>query len=208
MAVEAKRGCGYRKVGGLYMVSGVLSEPCHRLPFELHVCPTCNQGIKADDLLGGSCKGGLVKPDNSPTHCAACPVCSPTLMGERQGLLWIGERFYKNADQFRRESATLGISRRVKAIPRGFKLGETWVLFAHPKAVRKDVYDKQVLVEEEYAPGIFSAFKPTAIELILTESQATEEKLKELADKKITPVIVPDDDKDHQGSVFDKEEEK
>lgn len=46
MAVEARRGCGFRKVGGLYMVSGALSSPCERLPLELHVCPVCNAGIK------------------------------------------------------------------------------------------------------------------------------------------------------------------
>jgi hypothetical protein len=32
--------------------------------------------------------------------------------------------------------------------------------------------------------------------------------VKELLDKGITPVFVPDDDPDHQGSVYDKEEEE
>lgn len=40
MAVETKRGCGYRKIGGLYLVAGNLSEPCDRLPWPLHVYPT------------------------------------------------------------------------------------------------------------------------------------------------------------------------
>src|SRR6516162_7484212 len=100
MAVEARRGCGYRKVGGLYLVSGILSEPCHRLPLELHVCATCGQGVKqtrgwtwvqADKLFGGGCKGGVVRSGQyecSPAHCKSCPVCFPQLMGERQGLLW------------------------------------------------------------------------------------------------------------------------
>jgi len=37
MAVEAKRGCGYRKVGGLYIVSGGQGISCHRLPMNIHV---------------------------------------------------------------------------------------------------------------------------------------------------------------------------
>ena len=44
--VEGVRGCGWRKPGGLYLVSGNLSEPCPRLPVETAVCPTCGEGIK------------------------------------------------------------------------------------------------------------------------------------------------------------------
>jgi hypothetical protein len=43
---EGARGCGYRKPGGLYLVSGELSEPCPLLPFETSVCPTCGEGIR------------------------------------------------------------------------------------------------------------------------------------------------------------------
>jgi hypothetical protein len=46
MAIEPKRGCGFRKVGGLYLVGGELMEPCDRLPFELGVCRCCGGGIK------------------------------------------------------------------------------------------------------------------------------------------------------------------
>ena len=46
MAIEQKRGCGYRKVGGLYMVGGGIGVPCDRLPYELTVCPCCSQGVK------------------------------------------------------------------------------------------------------------------------------------------------------------------
>ena len=46
MAVEAKRGCGYRKEGGLYLVGGGLSAPCDRMPYPLDRCKTCGGGIK------------------------------------------------------------------------------------------------------------------------------------------------------------------
>lgn len=33
MASETKRGCGYRKVGGMYLVGDYIRVPCDRLPF-------------------------------------------------------------------------------------------------------------------------------------------------------------------------------
>lgn len=38
-SVESARGCGFRKGGGIYLVSGGLSEPCPKLPIELKVVP-------------------------------------------------------------------------------------------------------------------------------------------------------------------------
>ena len=46
MAVEKERGCGFRKLGGLYVVSGKLAAPCGGLPIRLHVCEACGEGIK------------------------------------------------------------------------------------------------------------------------------------------------------------------
>src|SRR5207302_7622776 len=46
VAVEAKRGCGYRKIGGLYFVGGGRGVACDRLPIPLDICPTCGHGIK------------------------------------------------------------------------------------------------------------------------------------------------------------------
>src|SRR5207302_1043216 len=64
-----------------------------------------------------------------------CPLCmQPDALG-LCGLLWIGERFYKTTYDFDREAAALGVSRRITAIPRGFQVGKTWILFAHPKAL-------------------------------------------------------------------------
>lgn len=46
MAIEAKRGCGFRKVGGTYLVSEGEGMPCDRLPIKLDVCPVCSHGFK------------------------------------------------------------------------------------------------------------------------------------------------------------------
>lgn len=223
MAIEPRRGCGYRKIGGLYLVSGGRGVVCDRLPIPLEVCPTCGHGIKqtrgwtwidVPALVGG------VHP-----ACAddfACPLCmAPHELG-RCGLLWIGERFYKTPRDFDREAAALGVSRRISAIPRGFKVGETWILFAHPKAVNRweplseadraaAIAQNLMLPDDQtklcYDPGIFKVWRPERIEKILPESARGSAEAAELVDKGIVPVFVPDDDPDHRGTVYEDEDE-
>ena len=196
MAQEEKRGCGYRKVGGLYLVSGpVTMIPCHRLPYELFVCPTCGNGIKHSRgwtwinplRLLGVC----TSKEEYLCHTRQCPVCFPK--NEDAGLLWVGEKFY-TPDEFTKEAEVMGVSKRIHAVPRNFKPGETIVYLAHIKGAIKT--NEESIYEP--VPGIFHAFKPDRVEKILTESQATEEELKKLEKRGITPVVFPDDDKDHQ----------
>jgi hypothetical protein len=98
----------------------------------------------------------------------------------------------------------MGISRRVKAIPRGFVLGETWVFLAHPK-VRRIVNDTG---KSEWIGGVFRIFQPDVIEKLITESESKNaDVMAKLAKAGITPVIVPDEDKDHQGSVYDRDDD-
>lgn len=210
MAIEARRGCGYRKVGGLYLVSGQLGEHCHRLPVPLHVCPTCNQGIKQsrgwqwvskallapDCAVAAPCQGGI-------DHLERCPLCNTNYLPEKVGLVWIGEKFYKTPQHFMKESVELGISRRIKTVPRGFKVGESWVLLAHPKSCE----DHSIPDRLAWSPGIFTLFKPTRIEILVKQSEATEAKMADLAERGLTPILIPDDDKDHQGSVYDKDDD-
>lgn len=216
---------------------------CDRLPIPLEICPVCKHGIKqtrgytwvhVEELVGGlhpDCK------DDFP-----CPLCmTPDTLG-LAGLLWIGERFYKTPADFDREADALGISRRISAIPRGFHVGETWILFAHPRAIRfplncercgqmMNVHTEQTIAERTLGtaaivekrkpflrcglcghetpvetPGIFRVWKPERIEKILPESkQVAHGELAELEKMGITPVFVPDDDPDHRGTVYDKE---
>jgi hypothetical protein len=215
MAVEAKRGCGYRKVGGLYMVGGGIGIPCDRLPFELTVCSCCGQGIKQARGwtwvdVAKLFQGAHVWQENEiaprPCGCAHgfCPLCNrPETMG-KAGLLWIGEKFYKTPDLFMKEGVALGFSRRIKAVPQGFKVGETWVLLAHSKTVKgTDADTNPASPEPFYKPGIFYVWLPTRLEKIVLESTRGTEEIEALEKRGITPVFVPDGDKDHQGNVHD-----
>ena len=218
MAIEPRRRCGYRKVGGLYLVADGLAETCHRLPFELSVCPTCHAGIKpargwswlaARALFTPGCIPPGVAPADvlyrapcAAEHCPRCVVCSPELFPEGShgaGLLWIGQQFYPTPHDFTGEASMLGVSRRIARIPRGFKVGETWVLLAHQLGV--PVVGELSL---SYRPGIFRAFRPQRVEKIVRHSDVTPELREQAEHDGITLVEVPDQDRDHQGSVYDR----
>lgn len=228
MAVEKKRGCGYRKVGGTYLVSEGRSVPCDRLPIRLDVCPVCSHGFKQSrgwtwvdlaGLVGGEhMVGDAVGLLGTACPCSPfCPLCkTPTQIG-KAGLMWIGERFYKTPDEFMIEGRELGFSRRIKALPRNFKVGETWVMLAHSKTIRENIPADELDaenpglveggVEVRYVPGIFTLWQPTRVERICKESERDSDLVKELLEKGITPVFVPDNDPDHAGTVYDKPDE-
>jgi len=184
-------------------MGGKLSAPCCKLPLALDICPCCNQGIK--QTRGWTWFNPI--PFFSKTACPAipCPASNPTSMGNKVGLLWIGEKFYPTPGDFQREAAKQGISRRISAVPRGFKLG-MWVMLAHPKAIMH-LEDDAPTGNVTWSPGIFAMFIPTHIEKIVTKSESEDEDAMDaLREKGITPFVVPDDDRDHQGTVYDRDE--
>lgn len=202
MAIEAKRGCGYRKVGGLYLVGSGISIACDRLPYELTLCPCCGAGIKQARGFTWLDAKQFFGEHKSCTCNNFCPICHPEKYLEltqhkitKYGLLWVGEKYYTPAS-FIEEAKKIGVSKRIAQIPRELRLGETWVLLAHPKAITKPDPEKKKLFKD--SPAIFYAFKPARIEKIITQKQATKTMLKKLAKREITPVIVPNDDKDHR----------
>ena len=207
LSVEQARGCGYRKPAkdgvGIYLVGDGLGEPCGLLPYPLDVCPCCGGGVKATrgwtwvtpQLLFGkgdvlskiagverecslSRKLRVVGQNGSSAResgCPRCPVGSPP--AGLHGLLWVGEAFYKSPDDFSQEAHAQGVSRKIKAVPKGFKLGETWVLLAHRKAVRNPA------TGERENPGIFSMFMPRGIDLVIKDEADVPEKAEKLAEK-------------------------
>jgi len=284
MAVEAKRGCGWRKANGLYLVGGGLAAPCDRMPYALDRCPTCGAGVKFTrghtwlqpdffsvheaELVSGMVQTGprassdpralpsftyTSNPIPNPLNESAChddspcPVCRNHDDFGPHCLLWIGRSHY-SPESFLDEGRRMGVSRRIPAIPKGLVIGETWVLVAHLDAVPakepnictrcelgaaihvghpNSVFKKDLFKGGEFTfesngverkpceefqapkptPGIFAAFIPRAVELLLKESDATPERIEKEGKRGVTVVTVPDDDKDHQGSVWDKDEE-
>lgn len=227
MAIEAKRGCGYRKVNGLYLCGSGITISCDRLPFPIEYCPVCGSGIKFTrgftwidwDKFAGAHKDCKDKQ-------LMCYLCVPNVHPQPYGLLWVGEAYY-TPEHFIKEALEVGVSKRIPFIPKELKLDETVILFAHKKAIMRQLtgeeMDKQgyklpaIISEGETferfkvpegqeweiasvlkeAPAIFYAFKPTAIEMLLYESELTDEKKEELLKRNITPISVPNGDIDH-----------
>lgn len=224
--IDSKRGCGWRQEGGLYLVSGGEAVACGKLPVPLTICPTCSSGIHfarswtwvAGDALVATkiCKNAV------HAECSGCLLASATESKQgksigRAGLLWIGEKFYKNPVDWMREAEQLGVSRRIPAVPREFELGKTVVLVAHNRAIKSRCEDCKgrgfLLVQETendlpvgppqkvpcdteecedgfvFSAGIFSAFIPSAVEYVTKGTETTEE-LEALVKRGITPIKV------------------
>jgi len=180
--VDSKRGCGWRKPRGLYLVSEGLSKPCGKLPLKLDICPCCGNGIKPARGWTWINPSLLVEPDKCKSRgCGVCPLGTKPVT--EAGLIWIGEAHYKTPEAWMKEVKRLGVSRRIHRIPRGFKLGETWVFVAHRLAILKS-FDSN-----EYLSAIFHAFRPEAIEYVV-EGNETDEEIEALEKRGITPVKV------------------
>ena len=208
MAQERIRGCGYRKVGGLYLVGTGLAMSCDRLPFQLKECPCCGfkpvltralMRINAKYLLSDTEIGKydhLSKcRDLSPEQC---PICNPKGL---YALMFVGESFYTPAS-FIKEAREMGVSKRIGKIPKWLKLGETWVLLAHKHVpiIPEVMKENGLLLAFDYKPAIFYAFKPQRIEKLIWKSKATERTLKKMEKAGLTPVIIEDGDMDHIGA--------
>jgi hypothetical protein len=182
---EEARGCGYRKPAkggvGIYLVGPNEGTPCGRLPYPLHACPVCSEGIKPSRSWTWIEPSKLIKADSCEVRCPCrvCPLCLAVPEG-RHGLLWIGEGFYKDPEDFMREARRMGVSRKLPAVPKGFKLGETIVYLAHR-------YAAPVHAGEEDAskgnPGIFTVFKPTGIDLVIADENDVPERATKLAEQ-------------------------
>lgn len=232
--VKIRRGCGYRKVGGLYLMTdpGQMA-PCGILPKELEQCPCCGGGVK--HKIGFSwVQARLLSIDRAEVE--GCPICAGRrdacmlrMLAEngktKVGLIWIGASYYPEADEFIDEAQALGMSRRVHAAPKGFKVGEDWILLAHIHACAQRIdpecekcsgsgtvfahpdpheseQTKPCPACSKRRPGVFALVRPTRIEQIVTETEAADaELIEKLRKRGIEPVVVPDDDPDHRGRV-------
>ena len=200
--IEGRRGCGFRKPGGIYLIGPPTNSPCCKLPKKLTICPTCGGGIHvsrswtwvdADKIFGIIDDGdnylsGCLRPPEQKIF-NPCPLSKH--MG-KSGLLWIGEQFYKTPADFLQEAQEVGISRRIPAVPKNFKLGETWVLLAHRHGIHKININESggdALSTHEFIPAIFSVFRPTAVEYVVKGNE-TEAELEQLVKRGLSPVEV------------------
>jgi hypothetical protein len=159
---EGARGCGFRKPAkdgvGVYLVGPSDGSPCGRLPFALHACPVCSQGIKAgrgwqwiepSKLFAPPPGGALFRP--GPGSCSLTIVeCSRCPLGAvpqgKHGLIWIGGSYYSNAAAHAK-AHQMGISRKINRAQR-FPNSATIVYLAHHSVVdtgAKDENDKPKL---------------------------------------------------------------
>lgn len=210
--MEIKRGCGWRKISGLYLCGDFVPVLCDKLPLPLKICPCCGNGIKLGRNLTAV---NPLKLFGVHRYCAdkfqPCFVCQPS--EDKAYIIRIGEQFYKTVDEYVSESKRLGFSRRIAQIPRDFILGKTVVYLAHINACLEneptEVQTELKVNPPEIAPrllettkvkrvmGIFTAFIPQRIEKIYWQSALDEMPKSErtrLEKRGITPVGVPTGD--------------
>jgi hypothetical protein len=183
----------------MYLVGSGMAMSCGKLPFPIHTCAHCGEGIKvtrALKMMDASALLQTMKPCRNP-KCQNCPLAgSYERASERLGkvgLIGVGEKYY-TPHEFSMEATRMGISKRIPQIPKALKLGETWVFLAHKSACLNEDPDADTFFSE--GPGVFYVFKPSGIEY-LADGTDDPKKIERLVKKGIKIVKVPKDDPDH-----------
>lgn len=180
--IERERGCGFRKPAangvGIYLVNDGPGRGCGRLPLRLTVCKACGHGIKPSRgwtwVMPHEAFGDVEECEHEPARCETCLLGFD--MPAMAGLIWVGEKFYAHPVDFMRESMAMGVSRKVPALPRGFEVGKTVVYLAHRIAVPS-------LDGAEAFPGVFTAFIPTRVDLVIESADDIPSRAKKLAEQ-------------------------
>lgn len=181
----------------MYLVSEGDTDGCGRLPIPCETCPCCGRGmvpargwtwVKADEIIRATtkkCKFANTK------QCAELCVINQVIIGSETlglaGLIWVGQKHYPTTGHFDKEADSIGVSRRINFIPKEFKLGETYVLLAHQKAIVEG--DVAMGAELVFKPGIFRIFKPDAIEIVVN-GEESDEVIDGYVKRGLTPVMI------------------
>lgn len=215
-AFEDPRGCGLRQVGKLYLVGKGITYVCPSLPLIFKECDCCGY-IPPQYRDYQWIKKAYIKHIRAPTGTACqpnCPVCYPGTNDQaRYGLMWVGRKFY-TPQTFIDEAKGMTVSKAIKQIPKGLILGKTWVMLAHPDAyvdtedpdygvghqywIERGIDDNKSEPKPPTYPGVFFAFIPQKVEVLVYENDTSTVYLAELEEKGITPVIIPNEYDGHR----------
>lgn len=189
VSLEGKRGCGYRKPGGMYMVNDGPGLPCGRIPFPLSVCPCCGEGFRPSrgyrwvdgERILQAAPACAYLPDGCRETCAFA-AGNEEAVG-RAILIWVSADSYPTTSDFMKEAEAMGVSRRITgdALPRGLVIGETWIFLAHKQAIDE--------LSDEPSPGVFHAYQPSRVEYVVT-GEETDEEIESMVERGISPVQV------------------
>lgn len=175
MAVERKRGCGYRHVHGIYLVGGLFTIPCDRLPFPIRPCPVCGSGphftrglaeidplamfgthdVPVKVFAGEPGLEAEIKKVNCYDKFRPCIMCDPS--HDLAYILGVGEQFYPTPKHFMEEARVQGVSKRIAQVPKHLVPGKTVIYLAHRKACMVDaplpVAQAEVILEQKSKPA-------------------------------------------------------
>jgi hypothetical protein len=195
MAVEPKRLCGYRRVGGIYLCGDGETFKCDRLPMPIEPCPTCGEEVRFSRGIQKINPRAIWEIHNG---CACnvnnCPVCYPP---DEAFLMWVGSEY--TAKTFTDEADDMGVSKRIAIIPNDLKQGSiVYLAMRHiiPNTGKFWLPDMEPN-KRNSGPGVFYVFKVDRIEKIITQSMDNAGVGSALQTLGITPVVVPDYDPDH-----------
>ena len=200
--IRFERGCGFRKAGGFYLFgdkSAGISLVCDRLPLEIPTCPRCGEtirfsrGIQEIDFLNIFENHNELIPCKCPKNCPACypETVLPSEDGEdcvNTWLMWVGQDY--TTDSFVDEAQRLGTSKRIPYLPKGFRIGADWVFLARHNGGKRTIAVEVNGRVTRMSDVIFYAYRPTALELIITEDQAKDQEyIDNLLERGITPIV-------------------
>lgn len=108
-------------------------------------------------------------------------------------LMFVSKEFY-TPESFMEEARLQGVSKRVapNSLPKGFKIGEDWVFLAHGEVpFPKTDKSGQVLKDEKrFATGIFYAFRPQRLEVVLYRGDVTDQQISDYEEAGYTVVLL------------------
>jgi hypothetical protein len=108
-------------------------------------------------------------------------------------LMFVSKEYY-TPQSFMEEARLQGVSKRVapNSLPAGFRVGVDWVFLGHGDVPfpKTDESGQVLKTEYRYATGIFYAFKPSRLELVLYKGSVTDQQIADYEEAGYTVVLL------------------